>query len=284
MGARALLIVIVSAFSLGTPMSVANATEMRSEKTLKPDFTKLFSQQSADCEVGKNRFRLNLGTEEKEADPEYSGLGYPYFWITSEGGKPVAGLPSLEHNQLLFLDPKSESVCKGTFAIALKDGTVWIFLQQSGRPFQDRLSVSIFDPKKGKVVTSQRDLGPSSKIEKGENGPVYLIRDQPSDIAQFTVTVKGQISTTTEEVFEYWARPVRKGTIVTSEFDRALTWTRSSYKNYFKSRAEFEKAFGWDGKKKIYSMHWVYRVKTPDCIAPDRARKADDPKVKWYCS
>ncbi|MEK7355019.1 MAG: hypothetical protein AAB250_01120 [Bdellovibrionota bacterium] len=89
---------------------------------------------------------------------------------------------------------------------------------------------------------------------------------------------------TTEEVFEYWARPVRKGTIVTSEFDRALTWTRSSYKNYFKSRAEFEKAFGWDGKKKIYSMHWVYRVKTPDCIAPDRARKADDPKVKWYCS
>lgn len=272
------LLVILSALS-----SFAFATD---EKESTPDYKKAESQLSTKCQVGKTQFQLHLGHEkdaDEDAQKEYKEFGYPFFWITTKNGKTFAALPALQDNELLFLKSNSKSLCQDTAAFAQPDGSIAIFVKQSGRPFEDLLSVVVYNPTREKVIAFRRGLESSTRVEKTPHGIAFEVNDRPTDVTQFDVTVHGKPATTSEENFKYWDLLVVKGKEVTSKTDRKLTWAKNSYKDYFKSQSDFDKAFGWDNKKEIYQTNWVYQVKDPNCIQPSKERAVFNINSLWYC-
>jgi hypothetical protein len=141
-----------------------------------------------------------------------------------------------------------------------------------------------FDPTKRRTVAYNRNLGVSDHVEKVSNGFAFKVFSPPTDAVSFNVTVRGHASSTTEETFEYWNLLTRRDDQTHVEADPSVTWARSIYRPYFKSRDEFEKAFGFDKEKGIYQNKWIYRVKEPNCIQPSKERRAVSINAKWFCA
>lgn len=251
------------------------------EKLLKANYNAANPHVSTTCQVGKAEFTLNLGDDSQELDPEHKEFGYPYFWIVTAKGRKLSALPPKEYNELLFLAPTATSLCKDTTAFLRPDGGVAIFALQNHRPFGNSLAVVFYNPKRGKVIAFSKNIGSSEKVESVGNEIYFPIRSNPTDLASFMVTVGGKKSQTQEEVFEYWNKVGRKNDNVVVSVLRDITWTRSIYKPYFKTKADFEKAFGWSETEKKYGYRWVYRITSPDCIRVSSTRFADS--KNWIC-
>ena len=266
--------------------AIASAAEKpaKAEMRVKADYKHAVSHFSAKCRVGTSEFTLHLGDTLKEPDSESVEMGFGLAWLTFGKKGLVEALPAMQYNELLFLKPKGDSLCDETLALKQANGTVAIFLRQNGRPFEDFLSVIFFDPKKNKVLASRRELGRASVVEETSKGTEFMIKDSPSDVGDFTVTVKGKTSKTSEEVTETWNLISREGGKVIVATDKDRTWEKSKYQGYFKNQAEFDKIFGWDDKAKVYSGFLIYHTDDPDCIQVQvgKARKAtnEDP---WTC-
>lgn len=262
-------------------LSLSVHAEEKVEKNLPTNYKAATAHLTTTCQVGKAIFTLNLGDDNSEADPERKEFGFPYFWIVTAKGRTVSALPPKEYNELLFITPKGKSVCKDTEAFVRPDGGVAIFVFQNTRPFGNNLTVSFYNPKRGKVIAYARNIGYSDKIESFGKELFFPIKSNPTDLASFDVTVGGKKSQTSEEVFEYWNKVSRKNDKVIVSVNPQLTWTKSIYRSYFKSKAAFEKAFDWSEPDKKYGYHWVYRVTSPDCIRVSPTRFADS--KNWIC-
>lgn len=253
----------------------------KTEKNLPTNYKAATAHLSTTCQVGKAIFTLNIGDDNSEADPDRKEQGFPYFWIVTAKGRSVSALPPKEYNQLLFLTPHANSLCKDTEAFLRPDGGVAIFVRQSSKPSNGKLTAVFYNPKRGQVVAYARNIGYADKIESVGKELFFPIRNNPTDLASFNVTVGGKKSETTEEVFEYWNKVSRRNDQVVVTVNPDLTWTRSAFRPYFKSKAAFDKAFGWSAPDKKYAYRWVYRVTSPDCIRISPTRFADS--KNWIC-
>lgn len=252
------------ALALAASLAFAN-----DEKTLHPSYRAAYSHVETHCEG----FDLHLGDDSKDVDSEVAEFGYTYLWATPGPGEIVT---PKQYNEILFLKPTEASVCKDTQAYKQDDGLIAIFFRQNNRPFEDKLGVSFYDPSKKLAVASDRELGVASRVEKAAHGYAIKIHDTPTDVAgPFTVTVHGHKQTTSEEILAYYKFVTLKDGKIEVALDKDTTYSRSNYKPYFKSQAEFEKAFGED-----YANHWIYKVEKPDCIAVSHERVAKGP---WFC-
>ncbi|MFZ3231288.1 MAG: hypothetical protein WA160_13855 [Pseudobdellovibrio sp.] len=255
--------------------------EEQKEKLLPANYNAATVHQTTTCQVGKIAFTLNLGDDSKEVDEERKRFGFPYFWIVTAKGRSVSAVPPKEYNELLFLTPNAKSICKDTVAFLRPDGGVAIFVHQNTRPFGNNLTVTFYNPKRGKVMAFARSIGYAEKIESIGKELFFPIKSNPTDLATFLVTVGGKKSQASEEVFEYWNKVSRKNEQVIVSVNPDLTWARTIYRPYFKTKALFEKAFGWSAPDKKYAYRWVYRVTSPDCIRVSSTRFADS--KNWIC-
>ncbi|MBC7464880.1 MAG: hypothetical protein H7256_02720 [Bdellovibrio sp.] len=271
----AVLVIFLYAFS-----SFAKA---KPEKNLATNYKAATAHLTTICQVGQVAFTLNIGDDNNESDYDRAEQGYPYFWIVTAKGRSVSGLPPKEYNELLFLSPHGigTSLCKDTTAFLRPDGGVVIFVRQSSKGPSSKLAAIFYNPKRGKVVAYARNIGFSDQIESLGKELFFSIKNTPTDLASFNVTVQGKKSETTEEVFEYWNKVSRRNDQVVVAVNPELTWSKSTYRSYFKSKAAFDKAFGWSAADKKYAYRWVYRVTMPDCIRISPTRFADG--KGWIC-
>lgn len=269
-------------------VSIATAqVEKEKEKDLNPQYSTAVTRLKTTCQTGKHRFDLKIGEEGKAQDKgeadERKMFGYPLFWIEPEKGESLSALPPKQYNEILFLKPQGQSICKDTVAFSQEDGTVAIFIRQNNRPFEDYLSVVFYDPAQQKVLASEREVAVADQVEKNPEGFIYKVEDLPTDVVTFTTTVHGQKLETIEDVFSYWGVVSLNNGKAVKKINRTLTWERSLYRSYFKSLADFDKAFSWDEKQQAYKVGWVYRVKNPDCIQPAIDRKIAYGDSHWFC-
>lgn len=250
--------------------------------------TQTQAHEQARCRVGKSTFEVLLGNDVKEDDPEFRDFGYPYVWIRPQGRKPVQAMAESPQGSFLFLEAppgaSSGGVCDKAFAVHQADGKVAILLKQNDRPLADQLAVIFYDPVRRKVVATHRGLGTFGKIEKTRDGFVAELALGQADDSRFPVVVKGKSHETREDAFSAWSRvKVRDGKVVALA-DADLTWNRSRWKPFFKSRAEFDRAFGLDPAKGAYSAVRVFSIdSSPPCLqaTPDRSPKKGD--LHWHC-
>lgn len=261
--------------------SLNSYSQQTLEKKLPTNYKAATAHLTTTCQVGKAVFTLNIGDDNTTPDSERQEFGFPYFWIVTARGRSRSALPPKEYNQLLFITPKGASVCKDTEAFVRPDGGVAIFVKQNNRPSADKLGVVFYNPKKGQVVAYSRNIGFSDRIESVGKELFFPVKDSPSDLASFNVTVGGKKSETIEEVFEYWNKVSRRNSQVIVSVNPELTYKRSAYKSYFKNQTAFDKAFAYSPEDKKYGYRWVYRVTTPDCIRISPTRFADG--KNWIC-
>lgn len=268
----------------------AQAGEIEKEKPLSPVFEKTFVHLQTRCKVGKAEFDLLLANDLKEEDQEFKDFGYPYVWIRAKGGKPILALEAVQSNELLFLMTRDDAkqakftACKETSAFEQKDGTVVILLTQNARPFNDHLSVVFYDPKKGKVIDSKKSLGAYHDFDREGNSLIVEFRDDPTDGGLSPVEYRGKKYKVEEEPASHWSRVAIWKEKVSVSVDRSLTWSRSRWKPYFKTQADFERAFGYEPLNKVYLSTWTYSIDSnPPCMQASTGRSPKKGDRGWHC-
>lgn len=262
------------------------------EKTLSPIFENTFVHLKTNCKVGEMEFEILLANDLKEEDEEYRDFGYPYVWVRIGKRAPFLGLEAREYNELLFLETskgnrnggKKAEGCEKTFAYQMKDGTIAVLLRQNDRPMPDQVAVFYFDPGAGKTVAGNRELGAFKEVTKTDDGFEVEVAMGPTDLAINTVQLNGQLYGAEELTLSYWVKVQSANGSVKASLDPDLTWKKSQWANYFKSREEFDRAFGLDLKKGTYANQWIYLIRTtPWCIQPLPYRTIKGSDTAWHC-
>ncbi len=250
----------------------------------KTEKTPLYSHAHTSCDLNGKKWELHLGDFSQADNDEAKEFGYTTFWIQPAGGAPkIIGFPVKPYTTMLFLSSHTPSICADTPAFKTADGTIGIFVRVENRPFNDKLAVVFFDPEKNQIVAQNQDLGISEQVEPTPNGLAYRVYDPASDYENYTVEVRGKSLKASEETFAFWQTIDRTKSRVVGVANADLTWQRSNYKSYFKSQADFEKAFGWDSRHHLYKNIWIYRTENPACLQAAKERAPLKGDTHWNC-
>lgn len=248
--------------------------------------------EESSCGVGKTRFGLKL--LETPGDP-----GSVTVQMT-QAGKPAVTVPFPGKAKLSLWqgEIEGETACEEMVAAVSGDAVV-AMLAAEARPKNPRAAAFVYRPGRHAVAGAALDLGPLAQpfrmeylrngacfasSEKGEISGCY--RDKCGKARGQTI-----IKTETGNILDEWICVSAGPANLKSAVDPEQTWAHldERVRAHFPSRADFEKAFGWDRAARKYKVgKWVGAIRedASRCVLPSATGTVPEGETGdgWRCA
>lgn len=241
------------------------------------------------CRLGKNKTSLLLRFDKKPTTAQNEYTGAPIVFL--KGTKTHTIEPLKDDGDFSFISPKIKSKCKDTLAFPMGKDLLAIFYSKDNRPFQEIYKVVTWNSKSDKIVDTQI-LGPVSEIFEINDGFAFSTLIPRSDADEREVNSEsGKVLVATDKDLNALkvAKIYDKKLFI--EFDPHLSYEKSQWKKFFKDKAEYLNASGWDSVLKTFKNIVVYeaselkfkeRALKETCIALT-FRRGERFENKWRC-
>lgn len=248
------------------------------------------------CNFGGNKVGLFL-RHDQFIDPKTKETrGAPLVYLGSSQIHLIQMLGEPQPGDFLFLSPEDSSLCDKTQAYDLGNGLVALFYLQDNRPFQDLYHVIFYNYKADRVL-EQKNLGAVSQLFALKDGFAYSVLKPRSDVdsVEMTSTFGTKMKAVDKDLNALHVVKARKGK---SEFkildtiDPKLSFEKNEWKFFFKNKADFLKAAGWNSKEQKFKNETVYEASQLDpqqtgqreiCIALTDKRGGTLNARDWRC-
>lgn len=212
------------------------------------------------CNFGGHKVGLFLRHDQPKEPATKETRGAPLVYLGSSQVHLIQMLGEPNPSDYFFLKPNEKSLCDKTQGFDMGQGRTAIFYLEDNRPFQDVYHVIIYNYKTDRVLENKK-LGTVSNLISMKDQFAYSLLTARSDAQSVQMTSpSGQKLTATDEDLNAFRVVKVENEKVKDEFDPNLSYEKNKWKKYFKSKAEFLKAAGWDKANKKFKNEVVYEA------------------------
>lgn len=211
------------------------------------------------CRISGNKAELMLRFDKKQPAELREFSGAPILFLqTKKNTHLIEDLTAPHPGDFSFVPITEKSGCDGTQAFSLSKNTLAILYSQDNRPFQAIYKVVFWDAKKDKILFRQ-SLGPVSQYMKVKNGFAFSTIVERSDADSIEMTTSAGLKMNASDK-DLEALQVLKfdGKDVKIEFDPDLSFEKSPWKKFFKSKDDYLLTIGWSEAEKKIKNQVVY--------------------------
>lgn len=248
--------------------------------------------KETNCKVGSHKAQLFLRFD-KKLDPTMNDyLGAPLVYLKSKHTTHEIVSDPKTTDDYSFTNPKSNKFCDSTLAYSLTKDVVAIIYTKDNRPFHSLQQVIVWDAKADKVLHKQ-ELGSIVNSFPIKDGFAFATVIPRSDVGQMeTTSPTGKKMLAGDEDLKAIQVFSLAGTTPKVSIDPDRSFRYSEWKKFFKNKADYLKAIGWNADTKTIKNNVVYKATyfnrsesdmSETCINLTDARDGKFENEKWRC-
>lgn len=241
----------------------------------------------ATCGVGQVSFAVELRPD---------GDGQVSVQVTRPD-KPALPVRFAAKAKLALWTPKSEgeTACEESVAAVLGDSVVVLLAKDAG-PDSPRAAAFLYRLARHEVGATALDLGPLAKATSVVYRPASLCfpsAEAPKASECYRdkcgqARGVGIVKTRSDQAFDEWVCVEATSAGLKATTDPELTWKRldARLRQVFATRADFEKAFGWDRAARKYRIRRFASAILEDasgCVVPTATGAVSKSETGWLC-
>lgn len=216
-------------------------------------YEKAYPRDNTYCTVNSKRVEFIIRGSNKYTEPKERGYGEFLFYKNTLKKPKLLELNQTGSDTFGFFKG-NKTICSKSHGYKLDDSTFALLLKKENRPFNDILTIQLFDTNSFSPKESISTQYPVEKIEKSTNGFVFKTVPENYSPEFGKVMIEGNEYIYQEKNFPIWIGYSLAGFEVLSE----LSFKRFPWKKLFKDQEDFLTTTGWNSVEKKFTKTISY--------------------------
>lgn len=265
-----ILFLLLSFAAMAEPVNVRNLTE------------KTYTRDNTYCRLAKARVEIQIRSHAATTEPREKNYGEYVFYYPKV--KPHLLPINVDKLNSYRLFTGQGSLCSKSLAFPVGE-KIAVLLLKENRPFEDKLSIQLFDQKSGEPDAFVETDYLTDKAELAPDGFVFRNYVEKSLNPEFgKVTIAGNSFVYQDRGFSFWMKYSVKG----FEAVPSVSYQKFNWMKLYKDEKDFLEASGWDDSTQTFKNKLVYlavnhKLKKECVLLIDKKIKPDGSE-NWRCN
>lgn len=245
-------------------------------------YEKSFPRDNTFCTFKNKRVKFQIRSQAKYTEPTDLAYGeYVYYQVEKQLPVLLDINKSGSDTFRLFLG--TGSLCSKSFGYLIDSKTIAVLFLKENRPYKDKLIIQLLD---AATMSPKEYLETNylvNEVEKHHGGFSFRTFSEEFESDSGKVVINNETFLFHQTHFPVWISYTSKGFKVAND----LTYSKSSWTDFFKNIEDFQNLTGWDSKKEIYSKRFIYLATNHkskrQCIYFSDKKVALTGSESWLC-